>query len=289
MNDVLVLGEILVDLAPLRRGAFVEGIQFEARRGGAPANVAAGVAKRGGRAAMAGVVGDDPFGRLAVRSLEADGVDCGRVRRTPDARTGLCFIHLDESGERRFVYGGGDANAELGAEALPIPDARVVVFSRDGLRSERSTAMVDQLLATPATRCFDPGGWPGHYGDPTAATRRLRERLPSCDVVKCSEEETPVVADETDPVRAARALVERGVGLALVTLGADGVVWARGDRSGRLPAPRVEVVDTTGAGDAFMAALTLGLARAGGIPEDLQALLLEACAAGAEAVGRLGA
>ena len=99
--DVLCLGEALVDLLPDRRGRLEECRRFEVCSGGAPANVATGLARLGLRVAFRGVVGDDPFGRLLARMLTNEGVECA-FRFAPERPTGMWFVALDERGERSF-------------------------------------------------------------------------------------------------------------------------------------------------------------------------------------------
>jgi fructokinase len=101
--------------------------------------------------------------------------------------------------------------------------------------------------------------------------------IPGCDLVKVSAEEAELCTGEADPARAAAALVDRGVGLAAVTLGEAGALLRRGEVVVRVPAEPAEVVDTTGAGDAFVAGLLTAIVRAGP-PEDL----------GPEALARAG-
>ncbi len=289
MLDALILGEALVDFVPTARGPLGPVRHFEMHRGGASANVAAGLARAGGRAALIGTVGDDPFGRFLLESLGTDGVDIEDVRVVPDERTGLCFITLDRDGERSFVHGGGRADLMLGPEDVRparAATARTVLFTNGSLRTESGAAAVERLVASAGGLvCCDPGSAPG-YG----ASARLHPLLPRCDVVKCSVDELEASVGCVEPARGAAALVGLGVRLAVVTVGAAGAVWATAESAGRVPAPAVPVVDTTGAGDAFMAALLLPLARDGlPAPAALEGVLRVACEAGAAAVTRRGA
>src|SRR5512139_3157644 len=114
--DVLCLGEALVDLLPERRGRLEDCERFEVCSGGAPANVATGLARLGLRVAFRGVVGDDPFGRLLARKLAAEGVECA-FRFAPERPTGLWFVALDARGERTFF----SPNARFSADKLLAP------------------------------------------------------------------------------------------------------------------------------------------------------------------------
>ena len=296
--DVLVIGEALVDFVPLHRGPLREAVGFELHSGGAPANVAIGVCRLGGRAGLISVVGDDEFGACLLGALGREGVDVAGVHRLAGVATGLCFITLDRDGERSFLHRGGDPAVRMVAEHVDVAQAgaaRVVKFSSGPLRTEGGAAAVGRLIgASRGLVAVDPGGGPKHWASAEVMAGRLAAVLPRCHVVKCSAAEAEAMSGEGAPLRAAAALVERGAELAVVTLGAAGAVWARRGEWGQVAAPRVEVVDTTGAGDAFMAALLFRLARDEARPgeiggERLRGHLEFACAVGAGAVTRRGA
>ena len=298
MLDALILGEALVDFVPTERGRLRDVRRFEMHRGGAPANVAAGLARMGGRCALAGTVGDDEFGRFLTASLATSGVDVTDLRVVSGERTGLCFVSLDDHGERRFTPGGGRADWCLAPEdvdAERAEAARTVLFNIGSMRTQQGFAAAERLVdCARGVVCCDPGTAPGHLTDARELAARLGRLLPRCDVVKCSADELVATTGVDDPEAGAARLVERGAALAVVTMGARGAVWANPRGHGHAPAPRVEVVDTTGAGDAFMAALLLRLARSptgpGAWPAaTLAANIAFACAAGAEAVRRRGA
>lgn len=105
MTDVLSLGEALVDFLPDRRGQPVRDVaRWTPCLGGAPANVAVGVARLGGRSGLLGVTGDDEFGHFLKAGLRAEGVDVAHLRQTRDGKTGLGFVSLTRTGERSFTF-----------------------------------------------------------------------------------------------------------------------------------------------------------------------------------------
>jgi fructokinase len=268
--DVICLGEALVDFLPERRGRLEDCDRFVPCSGGAPANVATGLARLGRRVAFRGVVGDDAFGRLLARRLAAEGVECA-LRFARERPTGMWFVALDASGERSFF----SPNARFSADKLVAPadvdgalfargawlhvgsSAHVLPAGRDALR-----AAVAAARAVGARVSFDPNVR-AHLWDDLGALRRLcADVLPACDVVKVSEDELEVCVGERDPERAAARLAALGVSLACVTLGARGALVRRGDDVLHVAAEPVEVVDTTGAGDGFVAGLLAALAPA---------------------------
>jgi fructokinase len=268
--DVLCLGEALVDLLPDRRGTLEECERFEVCAGGAPANVATGLARLGVRVAFCGVVGDDPFGRLLARRLAAEGVECA-LRFARERPTGLWFVALDARGDRTFF----SPNARASADKLLAPadvdrallgrarwlhvgsSAHVLPAAQDALREAVAAARALGLSVS-----FDPNVRLHLWEDAGPLRRLCAEVLPSCALAKLAAEEAELCTGERDPERAAARLVEMGVRLACVTLGDEGALVRRGADVLRVPAERVEVVDTTGAGDAFVAGLLAVISRA---------------------------
>lgn len=290
--DVLCLGEALVDLLPDRRGRLEDCERFEVCPGGAPANVATGLARLGVRSGFQGVVGDDPFGRMLARRLAAEGIEV-RLRHARERPTGMWFVALDERGERSFF----SPNARFSADKLLTPgdvdpaalararflhvgsSAHVLPAGQEALR-----AAVAAATARGVRISFDPNVR-AHLWDDLAPLRALCAAvLPSCTVAKLSEEEIELCTGERDPERAAGRLVEMGARIACVTLAERGALIRRGADVAHVPAAPVEVVDTTGAGDGFVAGLLSALGRAEGPPEGLPFPALIAAAAFANRV-----
>jgi fructokinase len=124
--------------------------------------------------------------------------------------------------------------------------------------------------------------------------RRLWGVFTRCEIVKCADHETYWLTEEDDPLRAAQALIKGGARCAIVTLGADGALWARQGEHGVIPSPYVDVLDTTGAGDAFMSGLLAAIAHKTTAPselprEEFEELISFAAHIGAQAVTRLDA
>ncbi len=303
MFDLLCVGEALVDFLPQERGPMRAVRHFAVTSGGAPAKVAIGASRLGARVAFAGVVGDDEFGHFLRDSLEGEGIDCAALRHTRDRKTGLSFIALDESGERHFdFYGAPSADMLLArSDALAAPPARIVHGGSNTLLLPEGVEATRLFLArgreAGAVISLDPNLRLHRWAEPAELQRMLAEMCPDADVVKLAAEEAAFVTGVADPLAAARALVERGTKLAIVTRGAAGAVWARASGGGEAEAPQVRVVDATGAGDGFMAGLLVRIAeelRGGVRPERIPAERLHAhmafaCRVGAAVVGHLGA
>lgn len=289
--DAVCFGEALVDLLPDRRGRLRDCGTFAAHSGGAPANVAVGLARLGLRTAFVGVVGEDEFGHLLARKLLEAQVQA-ELRFTDLAKTGVWFVALDEDGERSFFTPTGAQSADKlidESDAQRIPGARIFhcgssahirpaaqLALRGAVRSARQRGMMVS---------FDPNVRTHLWPDLRELRALCDDVLPQSDVVKLSEDELEVCLGVRDPASALDRLAALGVKLGCVTLGARGAVARRDGTTAEVPAPAVEVVDTTGAGDGFVAALL----ASDPLHADLSRILRFACAVGSRVCTRLGA
>src|SRR5260221_6195850 len=188
MIDAVCFGEALVDLLPDRRGRIRDCERFEVHSGGAPANVAVGLARLGSRTAFVGVVGEDEFGRLLERKLTAEGIET-RLRFSPQARTGLWFIALDQNGDRSFFAPTGADSADKlieSGDVERVPEARIfhcgssahlLAPARDVLRLAVRRAKERGMIVS-----FDPNVRAPLWRDPRDLTALCRDVLPLCDV-----------------------------------------------------------------------------------------------------------
>lgn len=288
MADVLVIGSLNLDLrlqVPRlpRPGETLAGTGFDTDPGGKGANQAVAAARQGARVALLGAVGDDAPGRTLVAALQADGIDTTAVATLAGQPTGTAAILLQPDGENSIIVIPG-ANqavtpAMIQAHADRLRRARIVVAQLEcpldavdaALRQARAGGALTLLNAAPAQPLDDA----------------LLGRL---DWLIVNETEAALLADRPVPDAAAAlavadALRARGPQHVLITLGARGLVLAGPGGPLALPAPRVAVVDTTGAGDTVVGALAAALAAGRPVRE----ALVRAQAAAALAVTRAGA
>jgi fructokinase len=306
--DVVCVGEALVDFLPDAPGQRVRDVKrWTPCLGGAPANVAVGLARLGGRAALVGVTGGDEFGAFLRQGLAREGVDVSRLRRLAGAKTGLGFVSLTRSGERSFVF-YRDHTAEkelaprdLGAAAALLAHAKVVHVGTNSLllpaaRRAVTAAMRAAHARGQMTSC-DPNLRLHLWPKPAELAGLVRGLLPTCAIFKMSDEENAFVTGRRRVEDALRWLEGQGVALAVVTRGAKGASLRFRGQTRHVPAPKVKVVDTTGAGDGFSAGLLYGLTRQANTRAQLEALDVDvvegvarfACLVGSHVVTRLGA
>jgi fructokinase len=251
---------------------------FTARPGGAPANVAVAASRLGTESAYVGSVGNDLFGAFILDTLEAEGVDTGGVRRCePPTRTSLAFVEIDEEGDREFTFYRSDPAAD---ELLSTEDVTEQLFSGASFVNFGSIPLIKdpvaaaiQSAAKLAADADIPVAFDVNFREHLWETvEKARETIdPLFELsrsVKLSDDEISPLLGVDGEEEAANTLLERGVELVLVSLGPDGAFYATSGFSGRVPAFDVEVVDATGAGDAFLAATLSYLSDRGSFDEE---------------------
>ena len=260
-----VIGEILMDFTPLAADPGL--LRFEARAGGSPANVAVGLARLGARVEFAGKVSTDFFGRYLVHHLEKEGVGTRFLSRSP-AHSTLAFVAFDQDDPSFTFYRTGTADTQLRSEDLPrsIDESDVLHFGSISLltapTSETVLALVDRLRGD-CLLSLDPNVRPSLIGDAGAYRRTLDRAFRAADILKVSTEDLRWLTPGCSPESAAAQLLALGPVLVIVTLGRDGCYALMSTGEIRVPAPRVDVADTVGAGDAFSSGLLARLAVVG--------------------------
>jgi len=303
---VLCFGEALVDrlLPPGETMPAGDSEAWEDRLGGAPANGACALARLGTPAAYLGRLGTDAIGE-AFAALFADrGVDTSALQWDPLRPSRLVLVRRDAAGERSFGGFEGDRGAGFADQAVDagalllaavplLSGARWLLCGTLPLASPAAAAALEGLLAAAAAgEAAGPGagaalqtnrpllavdvnwrptfwGLPAGSAPPAEVRARIRPLLERADLLKCAAEEARWFFASTDPVAISAALPGRPA--VCVTDGAAPLGWYLGGCSGRLEPFAIEAVDTTGAGDAFMAGLLHGLCRAGAAPGRLDA------------------
>ena len=263
--SVVCFGELLIDFVALESGVTVgDASGFEKAPGGAPANVAVAVARLGHPSAFLGQVGDDPFGHFLAGVLKAEGVNIDGLRFSDEARTALAFVALAARGERSFVfYRHPSADKVMTPEDV---DLNVInqgkIFHYSG-----SLTLVDEpsrsatLTAAQHARdngllvSYDPNLRLMLWPDADTARAGLLDALDYANVVKLSDEELEFLTGGRDVAPLWRDSIE----LIVVTRGEQGATAYTRENQISQPGMSMRSVDTTGAGDTFMAALLVGI------------------------------
>ncbi|KAK2652439.1 hypothetical protein Ddye_012295 [Dipteronia dyeriana] len=261
---VVCFGEMLIDFVPTINGlALAEAPAFKKAPGGAPANVAVGIARLGGSSAFIGKVGEDEFGYMLADILKENNVNSDGMRFDPSARTALAFVTLRSDGEREFMfYRNPSADMLLQEAELDfdlIRKAKIFHYGSISLITEpcKSAHIAAAKAAKDAgvVLSYDPNLrlplWP--------SAEKAREGILSiwetADIIKISKEEISFLTKGEDPNNdeVVRKLFHPNLKLLLVTEGPDGCRYYTKDFNGKVQGLKVDAVDTTGAGDAFVA------------------------------------
>ena len=295
--DVVVCGSLNMDLVARvatlpRPGETVAGRGLQRLPGGKGLNQAVAAARMGAKVAMIGARGDDADGATLEGLLAAEGIDtCGVLRRRPDAdsattavHTGLAQVMVADDGENAIIVHGG-ANASLTPDEVrtalaALPHAGVAIA-----QLETPPATVAAFLGAARARGMRT------LLNTAPALPDTRDLLALADIVVLNETELAHYAGAPSPAvgdayaALARRLLDRADQTIIVTLGAQGALCVTADEESHLAAPRVEVRDTTGAGDCFCGVLAAmsaqGYALAQALPQAVKAASLAVTRVGA--------
>ncbi len=294
MANAICLGELLIDFVPTVTGTgLTDAPAFIKAPGGAPGNVAVGLARLGVKSAFMGKVGDDAFGHFLADTLAEAGVDVGPLRFSSEARTALAFVSLRSDGEREFMfYRHPSADMlftprEVDMDA--ISRAKLLHFGSISLIGEPSRSAtlyaVDAARAAGGLVSYDPNLRLPLWPDADAAQKGLLLGLSKAHIVKLSDDESEFLTGLSDLKAACQALWHEDLKLMVVTRGRAGCVYFTPKFTGMVESFTVEAVDATGAGDGFVAGLLQGLLADPSTFQD-EARLRELCRF-ANAVGAL--
>ncbi len=295
MPNVICLGEVLFDRLADQVGVVAESVtSWTAFAGGAPANVACGLVKLGTRSEFMGCVGQDPAGLALAAKLQAQGVGLRGLQYHPTAPTRQVQVLRSIGGDRTFA-GFGEIPTDQFADAYldHIPaalftDAQFLVLGTIGLaypHSRAATWTAVRLAQQQHIKILVDVNWrPNFWPDPTIATVLIKDLLLVADFVKFAQEEAQLLYQQTAPQQLHRLLPHaQGV---IVSDGANSCRYFLWEQAGEMPAFVVPAIDTTGAGDAFVAAVVHQICRG---EQQAANIMRYAAAAGALTTLRPGA
>ncbi|MBI3738525.1 MAG: ribokinase [Chloroflexi bacterium] len=286
MTDILVIGSINADLV-VRAARFpapgetLQGSDLATIPGGKGANQAVAAARLSASVSMTGRVGNDSFGSTLIDNLKQNRVDVSRIIRDDSAATGTAIIIVDANGQNSIVLSPG-ANAKVGQA-----DVKAASFSDFNLLLLQLEIPTETVLH--AARLANQNGLRVLL-NPAPAKEIPDELIALADFILPNETELSLligkpVSDVKSAESAARSLVARGAKVVIVTLGANGALIVDKTRATHIPSFKVNVVDTTAAGDAFIGGFAIALLNG----KSLETAVQYASACGALAVTKFGA
>ncbi len=269
--DVVTCGELLIDFVATEVGVtLAQASLFQKAPGGAPANVAVGLARLGQRVGFLGQVGDDEFGHFLADTLRRNSVDVGGLRFSPEARTALAFVSLAAHGERDFMfYRHPSADMLWRPEDIDpayIAHTRIFHYGSISLIHEPSRSATLTALGyakeSGAVLSYDPNLRLPLWPSADDARTGILAGWQYGEIIKVSEEELSFLSKEQTLEGAARSLWHQQLRLLVVTQGKAGCSYFTAESSGHVPGFIVQTKDTTGAGDGFVAGMLSGLLAA---------------------------
>lgn len=259
-TEVICVGTFVADvfLLPVERwparGELVTADKIMLSCGGCAANTARALQRLGIGTAAIGVVGDDPFGKMVVTALREDAVDVSGMMVDSSLPTQSCVVAVGSDGERSLINIHGAARSLL-LQQLDLSihtNARVLhmggAFNVPGLDGEPTASLFHNAHARNMITSLDTswdasGGW----------MKTLKPALPFTDVLFCNLEEGRFLTGQSSPRQVMKRLLENGPGMVILKLGADGCMAGTTSQEFEIKGFPVTVVDTSGAGDAFVA------------------------------------
>ncbi|MGC2869078.1 aminoimidazole riboside kinase [Proteus vulgaris] len=284
------LGDAVVDLIPL------QNMQYEACAGGAPVNVAAGVAKLGQQSGFIGRVGEDAFGHFMQKTLFDLGVDTRAMEFDEFHRTSTVLVSLQENGERDFTFLVAEsADQFLTEKSLPAFEKDILHFCSLALVNPicRSTldCAIKNIKESGSLLSFDINLRPQMWRDHEEMREVIDNYAHKADILKLSEDELTWMTQEVTLNNALKKLEDYPARLKVITQGSKGCLVLTPNTQVAFSAFIVECIDTTGAGDAFMSGLLAALAEYGFAEDEsyLSKIVTQAAACGALATTKKGA
>ena len=261
-GKVWSLGDAVIDLLP------EEGDLLLKCPGGAPANVAVAVSRLGANSGFVGAVGQDPVGHFLKKTLVQEGVDVTCMTAKSDQRSSMVLVDLDDEGERTFTFMvRPSADQFLTTDDLPEFSRGdwlhtcSIALANEPVRSATIAAM-EQAKNAGSRISFDPNLRSDVWSNPEEMNVVVGKAIAMADLIKLSLEELQWLTGTNDAKEGLTLLKEKiDASLVVITLGADGALFEYRGQVGSVSSVKANVVDTTGAGDAFVGGMLAGFSQ----------------------------
>ncbi|WP_377888059.1 aminoimidazole riboside kinase [Alkalihalobacillus sp. R86527] len=261
-KGIISLGEALIDFIPLDK----DNLTYQKSPGGAPANVSVGLSRLGAKSTFLGKVGDDVLGRFLRDTLRDYGVGVSTMILTEAERTGVVFVTNAEDGERSFdFYINPSADRFLHSEEIVaevFDQHRILHFGSISMISEPSRSATRKAVELAKEKgllvSYDPNLRLGLWESEERAREIIVSMLSEADILKLSEEELTFITGEDDIDAGIKKLSHYQIPVIFITRGGEGSLVYTPEYSLNVPAMKVDAVDTTGAGDAFVSGILYG-------------------------------
>jgi fructokinase len=269
MKSILCIGELLIDFIGAKSGKPIsKQSSFMMKAGGAPGNVACTIGALDGICHFSGAVGKDGFGDFLVETLNRFNVGTETIKRSAEHTT-LAFVSVDQDGERDFVFNRG-ADADFSRSDIvrkTLEECQIIHFGAatgflEGEFKKTYIKILSESFGSDHFISFDPNYRSAFWAtDIKGFIESATLFIEKSDLVKLSEEEALMISETDNLFDASRYFKEHHSAVFAITLGSEGVRVFNRSWDVSVPAPKVKVVDTTGAGDAFIGALLYEISK----------------------------
>jgi len=273
-NDILTVGELLIDMISDAYDDAVDCNTYSRFFGGSVANLALNTKKLGLRSLVASAVGRDGFGTFLLRQLEREGMPTDCIQSVDEA-TSMVVITKSRTTPQPIFYRGADFRLRFTPNlARAVKQSKIVHFSCWPLSRQPARSAIEQMIdlarSEGALIGFDPNYHPTIWDKGEDGAAYVKSVIGRVDVVKPSKDDADRLFGKDTPERHLARFVELGAKLVILTLGADGILVSNGHENLQLDSIETEVVDATGAGDAFWAGFYAGLIKGLSVTEAIR-------------------
>ncbi|MEC2342798.1 sugar kinase [Paenibacillus barengoltzii] len=254
-NDLLTIGEFLVDMISNEYGEESQGDGYTRFPGGSPSNIAINASKLGIRSQMVSAVGKDGLGTYLTKHLEAAGMNTDGIQRV-DAATSLVVLTKSQATPIPIIYRDADFRLTYDAKLEQfLQQSKVVHFSCWPISREPSRRVIERVVEEAKKKGlligFDPNYHRMIWEPDEDGVEYVKSIIPKVDIVKPSEDDAERLFGKANPFKQIDRFLYLGARLVIMTLGEQGAIVSNGNETLSFPTMATEVVDTTGAGDAF--------------------------------------
>jgi len=267
-NDVLTIGELLIDMV----GTMNQGeLTYHQFFGGSPANIAVNTRRLGIKSLVCAAVGDDRLGKFLKKTLKDADIDISYIQTVPDS-TSMVVLNQSNGTPIPIFYRAADYMIEHNdGLATAVVNSKIVHFSTWPLTLSPAKESIVRVLELArgigGLVCFDPNFHPAIWKNPEEGKAFVKFIISAVDIVKPSEDDAERLFGKDAHEAQIEKFLKLGAKLVIMTLGQDGLIVANGNEMHKLPSFAKEVLNTTGAGDAFWAGFYAAIVKGHNIKE----------------------
>ncbi len=272
-NDILAVGELLIDMIATEYGDHFQCSTYKKFFGGSPANIAMNVKKLGVNSLIASAVGDDGLGRYLTNCVKEADLDTSLIENV-DVSTSMVLITKSKNTPTPIFYRGADYNLSFtSALEEAVMNSKIVHFSCWPISRYPVRSTIEKVIEAAKNNgtmiCFDPNYHPMIWEKGEAGIEYVKSTIGKVHIVKPSEDDAERLFGKDKPEKQIAKFLDLGAKLVVMTLGKEGAIASNGIETIKFKTMATEVVDTTGAGDAFWSGFYAALVKGYTIKEAL--------------------